>query len=187
MRAALIRPLLPHVSTPPGFPCEIHVEIGLGHDGTLALTYRIGADPARLRIPPVGVPERADGLWRHTCCELFAAGAGEAYREFNFSPSGQWQAYLFHGYRDGGPLPNPVAPTLLTTLDSTGLVLSVRLPAGNLSGRPARLGITVVLEDAAGGLSFWALAHAADKPDFHDPATFTLMPEPDSPTHENRP
>ena len=27
-----------------------------------------------------------------------------AYYEFNFSPSGEWAAYSFRGYRDGGPI-----------------------------------------------------------------------------------
>jgi hypothetical protein len=35
-------------------------------------------------------------------------------------------------------------------------------------------GIAAIIEDEHGTLSYWALAHAAGEPDFHDPATFTL-------------
>jgi hypothetical protein len=31
-----------------------------------------------------------------------------------------------------------------------------------------------VIEAADGSLSYWALAHAGEKPDFHDPATFSM-------------
>jgi hypothetical protein len=32
--------------------------------------------------------------------------------------------------------------------------------------------------EASGGLSYWALRHRADKPDFHDPDSFALLLEP---------
>jgi hypothetical protein len=32
--------------------------------------------------------------------------------------------------------------------------------------------LTAVIEDQAGGLSYWALAHASEKPDFHRPESF---------------
>ena len=35
-------------------------------------------------------------------------------------------------------------------------------------------GLSAVIEDARGGLSYWALTHGANQPDFHDPATFVL-------------
>ena len=33
-----------------------------------------------------------------------ARAAGDRYHEFNFSPSGEWAAYAFTGYRDGSSL-----------------------------------------------------------------------------------
>ena len=41
------------------------------------------------------------------------AGEGPEYREFNFSPSGEWAVYDFRGYRDA----SEQDATLLTTLD----------------------------------------------------------------------
>ena len=45
-------------------------------------------DIAKLVIPPPATPDRTDELWRTTCFELFVAGEGDGYREFNLSPSG---------------------------------------------------------------------------------------------------
>ena len=42
-------------------------------------------------------------------------------------------------------------------------------------GTAIRMGLSAVLEDRRGRKSYWALAHASDTPDFHDPACFTAM------------
>ena len=71
-------------------------------DGTLAITYAIEADAARLRVPPPRPPRIAHRLWRHTCCECFIAMEGRPeYHEFNLAPSGEWAAYVFAKYREG--------------------------------------------------------------------------------------
>ncbi|MGD2056793.1 MAG: hypothetical protein PVJ15_08295, partial [Gammaproteobacteria bacterium] len=71
--------------------------------GWLALGFALEGELSALRIPEWLAPRRADHLWRHTCFEAFVmAGAGPGYREFNFSPSGEWAAYAFQGYRQGG-------------------------------------------------------------------------------------
>jgi hypothetical protein len=156
-------------------PCVIRVSAAFNEDGALALHYRVDADPQRLRIPESAVPERVEGLWRHTCCEAFVLGEDmPAYREFNFSPSGAWQAYGFSAYRQGGPLDHAVGPAMERGNDA-GFSLSVLLPASNLpSGRRLRLGLSAVIEDAAGGLSYWALRHSPGRPDFHHPDCFAL-------------
>ncbi len=44
-----------------------------------------------------------------------------------------------------------------------------------LGGRATlHAGLGAVIEDARGMLSYWALAHRAAQPDFHDPRTFRL-------------
>jgi hypothetical protein len=45
-----------------------------------------------------------------------------------------------------------------------------------------RIGLSAVIEDVDGGLSYWALAHPSDKPDFHHPDSFALtLPPPETP------
>jgi len=41
--------------------------------GTFTVTYALKGDIFRLRIPPPQLPGRADGLWQHTCFEVFIA------------------------------------------------------------------------------------------------------------------
>jgi len=70
--------------------------------GEWRLDFSVDAPPRALRLPAPASPERIDGLWHHTCFELFLRDPRDgAYLEFNFSPSGQWAAYQFDGYRSG--------------------------------------------------------------------------------------
>ena len=93
--------LVPHPQTPSGAVSGVQAEALRGPHG-LALRYRIEGDLERLRIPETRDPAVGEGLWQHFCCEAFvAAAAGAGYREFNFSPSGEWAAYAFRRYREG--------------------------------------------------------------------------------------
>ena len=50
-------------------------------------------------------------------------------------------------------------------------MLQVSVPIGQLSALPRstpwRLGLSALIEDRAGHMSYWALAHPPGKPDFH--------------------
>jgi len=168
--------LLGHPSNPASPTHRIQVEVGVLEDGGLGLRYVLEADTNRLRLPSADGRERADGLWRHTCCELFVIGVGmPGYREFNFSPSGQWQAYSFRGYRDGALLAPVIVPEINLELGTGRIVLDVSLSAANLPGTPRLLlGACAVTEATDGGLSYWALRHPPGRPDFHHPDTFAL-------------
>lgn len=155
-------------------------EARLRDDGTLTLHYLVEGDVPRLRIPAAIVPQRADGLWQHTCFEAFVATRpGEGYHELNFSPSSAWAVYAFTGYRAGmQPDVGATAPRIVTTRDSGRLRVDVEADVTALSGlgnRPALLlALSAVLEDLDGRLSYWALEHPSAKPDFHDPGGFVL-------------
>jgi hypothetical protein len=138
---------------------------------SLRLVYRIEGEIARLRIPPARPPQRAERLWQHTCCELFACGPdAPAYREFNFSPSGEWAAYAFRGYREGvRPADSAVEIRVKHAPGQLELAASIPFGAGK-----ARLGLCAVVEEDSGALSYWALRHAPGKPDFHHAAAFAL-------------
>jgi hypothetical protein len=167
--------LLPHPATPCAAVRTIEVEIVV--DGGLSIAWHIDADVQALRLPPVQPPQRRDGLWRSTCCELFVRGAGEAYREFNFSPSGEWAAYAFDGYRAGMRECAMPAPRVLLHTAPGRVVLEARLDAIALAADDAatlRAGLCCVIEAADGRLSYWALAHPAARPDFHHAGGFAL-------------
>jgi hypothetical protein len=145
--------------------------------GSLALRFRLEGRLDRLAVPAAGAPARRDGLWRHTCFEVFLRIPGEAgYAEFNLSPSGEWAAYRFDAYRSG-MRELEAAPAVAVTARGGNLEVSVRIaPVPEPWGRAEalRIGVAAVVEDAAGALAYWALAHPPGAPDFHHPAGFAL-------------
>lgn len=169
--------LAPHPAVPAPFFGRVRASARLAADGGLILDYLITAPPGTLRVPLPAAPTFTDALWQHTCCEAFvAATGGKAYREFNFSPSGAWAAYDFSGYRQrlAGP-PPAIAPLIDCQANDQELMLRATLPAALLPLADRwQIGLTVVLESNAGSKSWWALAHTADRPDFHPLASFTL-------------
>lgn len=163
---------------------RIEVDIRRESGGALALCFRLAGDLARLRVPPPGPARIAHQLWQHTCCEAFVAVDGRAaYHEFNFAPSGQWAAYAFRRYRDGGALAEDALPPGITVGrgdDRLELDVTIRL-AGLSSDHPRaalRLALSAVVEDTSGALSYWALHHPPGQPDFHHPHGFALRLEP---------
>ncbi len=140
--------------------------------GSLELIYRLEGDMDRVRIPPPRAPRTGERLWQHTCCEVFIAdAAGPGYQEFNFSPSGEWAAFRFTGYREGGPFaaPNPRIGIARTT---GTLDLTAQIKPGQ-HGK-LRIGLSAVIEEIDGALSYWALRHAPGRPDFHHRDAFAL-------------
>lgn len=137
----------------------------------LLLQYRLDADLRGLRLPARAEPGPRDGLWQHTCFELFVGLQGDpAYREFNFSPSGQWAAYHFSQPRERDLATEaPVEPELNLQTHPDGLSLGVWLPRSALPASDAtwELGLSAVIESTDGMLSYWALHHPGECPDFH--------------------
>jgi hypothetical protein len=172
--------LIPFAADPASAIRHIDVRVTRPAPARLALEYELVGDLAGVRVGGSGnadgmnPDQPTDGLWRHTCMELFVGlvPAGP-YLEFNLAATGQWAAYRFSGYRSGmAPLTGIRAPRIELRTQSDRLLLSadVELPR-DLTG-DLRLGITAVVEDAQGQLGYWALRHAGERPDFHHPDSF---------------
>jgi len=154
----------------------IDVEVARPRAGVLALRYVVRGRTAALRLAPIAAPERTDELWRHTCFEAFIS-AGAGYHEFNFAPSTLWAAYSFEGYRAGMRNAEAFgAPRIDLRLDDDRLELSVELdmPPDMLADITGRLGLTAVIEEADGNVSYWALAHPPGRADFHHADGFAI-------------
>jgi hypothetical protein len=143
--------------------------------GNLILSYVVSGRISDLRMPPVMAPSRRDELWRHTCFEAFVRpSAGTGYYEFNFSPSTQWAAYRFDGYRSGMRVATEInAPRIEVRSSAETYTLQAELEFDGLSS-PLHLGLSAVLEETNGCKSYWALAHPPGKADFHHSDCFTL-------------
>ncbi|RYG09513.1 MAG: hypothetical protein EON96_18210 [Caulobacteraceae bacterium] len=101
-------------------------------------------------------------------------GRGAAgYAEFNLSPSSEWAAYAFTGYREGRTDLDTTSPEIVLhrTRDRFDVKGVVTLP----DDATGPIGLSAVIESTDGLTSYWALAHPSDKPDFHHPDSFTLV------------
>ncbi len=169
-----------HRDTPGEAVWGITVEVSLIAGTNLGCNYSLHGDLAQVRVPGARTGRRADGLWQHTCFEVFVAAAGDpGYLEFNFSPGLDWAAYQFAGYRDGMQPANLArAPGLNVRRTPDRLDLSATVHLAGLGTRFAashlRLALAAVVEEDDGRLSYWALQHPPGNPDFHHPDGFAL-------------
>ena len=170
--------LVPHPASPAGPVRRMAASWAHARD-FLEFRWALGCDAGLLRLPPRGGARRSDGLWQHSCFEAFLRpDASDAYYEFNFAPSGDWAAYRFAARRADRTLPLVAPPVVSVEPLPDGLAVKARIdlaPLPELAGaRAIDAGLAAVIESADDALSWWALAHGGDKPDFHDPATFVL-------------
>ncbi len=157
---------------------RLNVELQI-EDNCLTLTYDLYDPENLILIPyPESPTTRVIGLWESTCFELFIREKREDhYFEFNFSFKEKWNCFYF-------PKPNAHLtewPTdLLPSISRlTPHQLEVNIPLSIFKKgfwQPGRmqLGISAVLEDLQGDLSYWALAHPDNKPNFHHFDSFLI-------------
>ena len=101
------------------------------------------------------------------------------YYEFNFSPALDWAAYRFEDYRSGMTAATlSRAPELHVRRTPRELELSATVLLAGLEplrrAQVLRVALAVVIEESDGRHSYWALQHAAGRPDFHHPDNFAL-------------
>ena len=164
MQHSLVR----HPQSPVG--PVVNVDVTLAQRGERwSVTYRAwGAIDAVVVPGRVTAPRVTDDLWRTTCFEAFVRRDEAAYTEFNLSPSGDWAAYRFAGYRQAMITTAIDPPDIGTHIDDSALVLTAALP---LEGS---LALSAVIEARDGSRSYWALAHPPGAPDFHHRDCFAL-------------
>jgi hypothetical protein len=165
--------LVPHPDHPPRTVESITVQVRADDANWLRLRWRIEA-ARQLHVPAFAGKGRADGLWRTTCFELFLQPVGQAgYTELNLSPSERWNAYAFDGYREGMRETSMPRDPGCTIRQAAGVaIFDAAVPLAGLPAADCAMGISAVIEEAGGQLSYWALAHPAGKADFHAPACF---------------
>ncbi len=152
----------------------------IGFDANwLRLRWRIEGG-GKLVVPAFSGKGRADELWKTTCFEAFLKpDGGESYVELNLSPSERWAAYAFASYREGMTERQfPHEPQCTIRIGTGVTIFDAAVPSDGIPVLPAALGLSAVIEEAGGVKSYWALAHPADKPDFHHPACFAATLEP---------
>jgi len=173
-----------HPDTPAKAISAVRVMVARDTSGNLLLRYGISGDPQRLAPSPSNPPthQRRDELWQHSCFEAFLKpDGGEAYLEFNFAPTEDWQAYALSGYREGRhPAENIAAPAFERRTQSNHFEMHIHVQLAHLPlvAKAWKLGLSAVIEETGGTISYWALQHAPAKPDFHHPDAFALTVTP---------
>jgi hypothetical protein len=173
-------PLLPHPDHPPLGVSQVEARIIGRDDNWLRVRWRVEGSQ-QLVVPTFAGKGRTDDLWQTTCFELYLKPLrGEAYCEFNLSPSERWNAYDFDGYRGGmRERPFPHEPECTIRQGSTFAIFDAAIPVAGLPSEDCAMGLSAILEEQGGVKSYWALTHGEGKPDFHAPACFALaLPAP---------
>ncbi len=164
---------------------SLHASVASAGGGSVTVEFAAHGELSRLRLaPPGAAPRRREGLWHHSCFELFARrGAERGYREFNFAPSGDWAAWVFDDYRSGGRELEPARVAITArSVDSAHWSLRAQLKLGEAAATAGVaaaadtwwLNLAAVIEAEDGALSYWAAHHAGEKPDFHDRGCFCV-------------
>ncbi|HEY0629835.1 MAG TPA: DOMON-like domain-containing protein [Sphingomicrobium sp.] len=163
--------LVRHPDTPPGAIHTVEAELLRVSGGAIA-TFRAIGDISQLIIPAPAPPTRTYDLWSTTCFELFVAGEGSRYREYNLSPSGAWAAYEFDDYRQGM---RDAEASIGIELSRNDKILTLIAKIESEIPTPAHVGLTAVVEEAHGDIRYWSTTFAPGKPDFHAAAVRSLL------------
>ena len=145
----------------------------------LQLTYQLQGPLDQLLLPAASSqPERRDLLWQHSCLELFMSTAEDpGYWEVNVAATGDWAIYRLEGYRQGLQAAAEYSALPIRQqrrADNWKVQFKLPLPAAVTANSSLMLGVTAVLEQSDGTLSYWALAHPGEQPDFHHRDSFQL-------------
>ena len=177
--------LVRHPDSPPAGVEELTVVVERLGPELLFFRFTVVGNLASLRLPDEKVGERRDELWRHTCFEAFLGAEDRSYVELNLAPSGDWAAYRFDDYRRNMRWA-ALSPLIDVRKEESRFELRAAVRVRGLDELPAeaawRMGASAVIEDAAGQLSYWGLAHPPGAPDFHNRDCFALTLPPAQPT-----
>lgn len=144
----------------------------------LYVSYKLTGDLTQIDLGN-GTPnhQRQMKLWEKTCFELFLKHEDhDDYLEFNFSPHFEWNSFYFP--QKGAPLKELEAVKnikidILRSSDIFQLIAEVEsknLPKHfqkELSQGKLMAGMTTVLKEKNLRMSYWALSHKDQRPNFH--------------------
>jgi hypothetical protein len=170
--------LVPFGSDVPPGGMEITGKIGRLYTHC-SIRYRISGAARWVEIPALAkTPARTTGLWRETCFEFFLAiENAPGYWELNLSPAGHWDVYRFTDYRQGMERESALSslPFCIEEYQDY-LLLSLDLDLSSIirKDRDWEVGISAVVKHKEGALSYWALVHCGDQPDFHRRDSFIV-------------
>lgn len=168
--------LIPYdISSPPHVTIECELN---SNQSSIYISYKLKGE-----LPTIDLGEghphhaRVMKLWEKSCFELFIKTQEDSYIEFNFSPEFEWNCFYFA--KKGETLAeyarvDSVKMDILLSLDVFHLIVELdkkKFPDGFFQG-PLKAGITSVIKEKNGKVSYWALSHHDIRPNFHDFRSF---------------
>lgn len=176
MQADFVLAPYPGLSAPDG----VQVTGTAAREGAvLQLTWRLQDPAGVVAVSSLSAePERRHELWKATCFEFFLAAEGKpGYWEFNLAPAGHWNVYRFEGYRAGMVEEGAYDALPFSVVRGTGgTEVSVRVDTTGLGigSQTWRMAVSAVVGEGGDRVTYWALSHPGDEPDFHHPDAFQL-------------
>lgn len=163
--------LIPYdLSSPPHISIETELNTT---ESSIFISYKVCGELASIDLGE-GHPNHARvmKLWEKSCFELFIKTKEDSYIEFNFSPEFEWNCFYFT--KKGDPVLeyarfDSVKTDILLSLDVVHLIVELdkkKFPDGFFQG-PLHAGISSVIKEKNGNMSYWALSHEDIKPNFH--------------------
>jgi hypothetical protein len=149
---------------------EISGNISLVAD-IIECRWTIAGELEKIAWPATERPNREMNLWDHTCVELFIGPLSESrYCEFNLSPSGQWNTFLFDNVRENMRQAQSVECLESSVRDIAEghrqIETTIRFDTWQ-DHHEFRVGISSVVELTGGTMQYFALSHPGSRPDFH--------------------
>ena len=156
---------------------QIQSELNI-NDESVYISYKITGDLPGIDLG-IGraLHNRVIKLWEKSCFELFIKNKNDNYIEFNFSPEFEWDAFYFTKLGDEAleyEKVNSVDIDILLSMDVFHLLARIdkhKFPENFFDGELSA-GITSVIKDKKGVISYWALSHEDSRPNFHNFKTF---------------
>ena len=143
----------------------------------LNLRYQLRGDLSTVIIPKSNSsPTRQYDLWDRTCFEFFLRLKDTSkYWEFNLAPTGDWNVFRFPIYRQDIAEEMSFKDLPFKVMQNEYLRLNINIDLDRIIDREQNLDVaitTVVEQDRQ--LSYWALVHPAQEPDFHHQDSFLI-------------
>ena len=156
---------------------ELNCELNTNEE-SLFISYKLTGDLNSIDLGSGrSLHNRVIKLWEKSCFELFIKNNKDNYIEFNFSPEFEWNTFYFK--KKGDALAeyqkmDSIKPDILLSNDVFHLIVELdkkKFPDGFFESE-LTAGITSVIKEKNGKLSYWALSHEDSRPNFHDFRSF---------------
>lgn len=152
--------------------CEL-----ISRDDAFFVSYKLTGDLKSIDLGTEPHHARIIKLWEKTCFELFIKNKKDQYMEFNFSPVFEWNAFFFD--KKGDALQEfekmaSVKMDILHSMEVFKVIVEIKKSQfpEDFFTEGMSAGLTTVLKERAGRLSYWALSHEDQRPNFHDFKSF---------------